>query len=158
MEAEYIAMMIQSLEKKLQILNRIIRLNEMQKELLEDPNLEPEDFEENINSKGELIEQLELLDSGFEKLYERVREELNQNKQAHKQQIEQMQELIRRITESSNTVRIQEQRNYKQAQMKFASIRRQVKNVRDSQKAVKQYYSSMMKTAEVTSQFYDNKK
>ncbi len=158
METEYINIMIQSLEKKSRLLDQIIKLNNIQKQLLEDPNLDVDDFEKNVNDKGTLIEQLELLDSGFESLYEKVQGELGQNRSRYTEQIKKMQELIRTVTEKGNGIAAQEQRNYKQAQLKFASVRKQVKNVRDSQKAVKQYYSTMMKRAENTPQFIDNKK
>ena len=150
--------MIQSLEKKSRLLDQIIKLNDIQKQMLEDPNLEADDFEKNVEDKGRLVEQLELLDEGFDSLYEKVREDLLLNRGAYKAQIAKMQELIRTLTDKSNTVQTQEQRNYDKAQQKFASVRRQVKNVRDSQKAVKQYYSNMMKRIENPPQFIDNKK
>ncbi len=158
MEAEYISIMIQSLEKKLRVLEQIKRLNDLQRRQLEDPNLDPDDFEENVNGKGELVEQLNLLDSGFERVYERVREELNGDRSRYAPQIAKMQELIRKIMACSNEIQAQEERNKQQAQAKFDDVRRQVKNVRDSQKAVRQYYSSMMKNTENSPQFIDNKK
>lgn len=158
MEKEYIDIMIQSLEKKSRLLDQIIKLNQVQKQLLEDPNLDVDDFEKNVSDKGMLVEQLELLDQGFEQLYEKVKEQLLHNRSQYSKQIERMQELIKMLTEKSTTVQAQEQRNYQQAQLKFSSIRKQVKNVRDSQKAVRQYYSNMMKRAENQPQFIDNKK
>lgn len=158
MNAEYMNIMIQSLEKKSRLLDQIMNLNDVQKQMLEDPNLEVDDFEKNVEDKGMLVEQLELLDSGFDRLYEKVREELLGNRGQYAGQIAKMQSLIKAITEKSNTIQTQEQRNYKQAQQKFANVRKQVKNVRDSQKAVKQYYSSMMKRVENPPQFIDNKK
>ncbi len=81
MEADYIRIMAESLEKKKDILDRIIELNRQQKFLLQDPNLSPEDFEQNMKFKGELIEQLNFLDDGFEELFGRVRDALNTNRQ-----------------------------------------------------------------------------
>lgn len=158
MEAEYLSIMIQSLEKKSRLLDQIIKLNEEQKQMLEDPNLDVDDFDRNVESKGQLVDQLELLDSGFDRLYEKVREELLHNRAQYAAQITRMQELIRRLSEKSNTVQTQETRNYQKAQQKFASVRKQVKHVRDSQKAVRQYHTNMMKHAENSPQFVDNKK
>jgi len=75
MEQTYIAIMIQSLEKKEQVLDKIIELDTVQKNQLEDPNLTPDDFDDVVEQKSKLIEQLDNLDSGFEKLFERVKEE-----------------------------------------------------------------------------------
>ena len=46
MEQTYIDIMIQSLEKKEQVLDRIIELDIKQKNQLEDPQLTPDDFDE----------------------------------------------------------------------------------------------------------------
>ena len=94
MEQTYIEIMIQSLEKKEQVLDKIIELDTIQKNQLEDPNLTPDDFDEIVEKKSELIDQLNNLDSGFEKLFARTKEELDGNKEAHKEQIRIMQEHI----------------------------------------------------------------
>ena len=101
MEQTYIEIMIQSLEKKEQVLDKIIELDTIQKNQLEDPNLEPEAFDEVVEAKSQLIEQLNNLDSGFEKLFARTREELDGNKEMHKEQIRIMQDHIRSITDKS---------------------------------------------------------
>ncbi len=80
MEQTYIDIMIQSLEKKEQVLDRIIELDIKQKNQLEDPQLTPDDFDEVVEAKSRLIDQLNNLDSGFEKLFERTKEELNGHK------------------------------------------------------------------------------
>jgi len=45
-----------------------------------------------VNRKAALIEKLEQLDTGFESLYDKVKEELESNRDIHKEQIRQMQE------------------------------------------------------------------
>ena len=51
MEQTYIDIMIQSLEKKEQVLDRIIELDIKQKNQLEDPQLTPDDFDEVVEAK-----------------------------------------------------------------------------------------------------------
>ncbi len=97
MEADYITIMIESLEKKTDVLGHIIELNRQQKLMLQDPNLLPEDFEKNMDYKSQLVDQLNLLDNGFEKLFQRVKETLQENKQQYAVQIEKMQTLIKTI-------------------------------------------------------------
>lgn len=158
MEADYMNIMIESLEKKRDVLGRIIEMNRQQKLLLSDPNLLPEDFEKNIDNKSSLVDQLNLLDSGFEKLFERVREVLNENREKYADEIRKMQSLIKEITEQTNTVQTQEIRNREDAARKFAEVREQVKGVRNSQKVVHQYYQNMMGQKSFSSQVIDNKK
>ena len=74
MEPNYLQIMIESLEKKKKVLQQMIELNNQQKFLLQDANLQPEDFEKNMQYKEELVQQLNLLDEGFENVFSRVRE------------------------------------------------------------------------------------
>lgn len=158
METSYINIMRESLEKKRDILDRIIELNRQQKLLLQDPNLLPEDFEKNMDNKAGFVEQLNLLDDGFEELFERVKGNLSENKQQYAAEIKKMQELIKEITEKTNTIQTQEARNKEEADRKFADVREQVKGVRNSQKVVQQYYQNMMRQKSYSAQVIDNKK
>lgn len=155
---EYIPIMIQSLKKKNQILDQIMLINQRQKEQLEDPALDPDDFDQTFAEKAELIESLDTLDTGFQELFEKVRDELNENRGTYRDEIAQMQGYIRSLTEKSANIQVQEARNKELMQKKFASVRRQVKEVRKSQKVVNQYYKNMMKTNFVEPQFTDKKK
>lgn len=158
MESDYIHIMIESLEKKREVLGRIIEANEQQKVMLQDPNLSPEEFEQNMTNKSELVDQLNLLDDGFENLFERVRGVLSEQKEAYASEIHRMQALIKEITEQTNTIQTQEIRNRDQVTYKFADVREQVKGVRNSQKVVKQYYQNMMNGRNAESLVVDNKK
>lgn len=154
----YINILIESLQKKIRILDEIILADQEQREGLEDPNLDPDDFDKIVEKKSEYIEQLDQLDSGFEELFARVRDELNENREKYKEQIHTMQDLIRKITDKSLMIQKQEAQNKELMQQKFAEVRSQAREVRKSQKIVNQYYKNMMKTNYVDPQFMDNKK
>ena len=158
MEANYIKIMVESLEKKRDILEQIIELNRQQKLLLQDPNLLPDDFEKNMEYKSQQVDRPGLLDAGFEELYAKVRDTLNENRAQYADEIQKMQSLIKDITAKTNTVQTQEARNREEASRKFADVREQVKGVRNSQKVVKQYYQTMMKQQTYSPQVIDNKK
>lgn len=158
MEQTYIAIMIQSLEKKEKVLDRIIELDTIQKNQLEDPELTPDYFDEVVEAKSELIDQLDKLDSGFEKLFERMKEELDGNKEAHKDEIRIMQDHIRSITDKSVQIQSQEARNKDLMMKKFNAIKKQTREVRKGANVVSKYYRTMTKTGYVDPQFMDNKK
>lgn len=158
MQGQYIGIMIDSLRRKLAILDEILECSKGQKALLENPNLEPEEFQADVQKKAELIEKLEQLDEGFDALYQRVKEELQGNKEKYKDEIRQMQELIRLITEQSAQIQTTEMRNKECVEAKFASVRKQAREVRNSQKIVQQYYRNMQKINYIDPQFMDNKK
>ena len=151
MEQTYIDIMIQSLEKKEQVLDRIIELDIKQKNQLEDPQLTPDDFDEVVEAKSRLIDQLNNLDSGFEKLFERTKEELNGHKEDYKEQ-------IRSITDKSVKILSQEARNKDLMTLKFASIKKQAREVRVGTQAASRYYKSMSGTGYMEPKFMDNKK
>lgn len=157
-EKNYLQIMEQSLRKKLAILNRIRLKNEEQRVLLLDENLAPDDFEKNVEEKGELIEQLELLDKGFEEIYGRLEGVFRENKGQYREEIQRLQGQIRQITAAGNSIQAEEKRNYELAQQKFSSVKKQVREVKSSHKAVNEYYRTMTKTKYVDAQFLDNKK
>lgn len=155
---EYIAVMIQSLQKKKRVLELIISKNNAQRAMFENDELEAEQLEDNLNEKEELIQQLVALDEGFQNVFEHISEELRDNREDYTAEIQQLQQLIQDITERSNTVQIQEKRNYDLAIRQFTSVRKQIKKDRTSSRQVNQYYRNMMNLNNVDAQYIDNKK
>ena len=158
MEQTYVDIMIQSLNKKIQVLNCIAELNVKQREILEDEMAEVDAFDKTVEDKAVLIEQLQQLDSGFEKLFARVKEELDTNKESYKDAIQTMQSCIRRITDKSMEIQAQEARNKDLMIRKFAFVKESAKSVRTNSKIATQYYKNMMNLNYVDPQFMDNKK
>lgn len=158
MQNTYVDIMMQSLKKKLQVLEEIKKINVYQKQLLENEEAEADEFDETVERKAALIEQLEQLDSGFDKLFERVRTELQNNREEYKKEIKTMQESIRQITDLSMELQSQESKNKELMTQKFATVRQKAKEVRTGAKAANQYYRNMMKLNYVDPQFLDNKK
>ena len=154
----YLDLLEQSLRKKRKVLDRIQQKSMEQHELLQDPNLDPDIFDQSVEEKASLIEELTLLDQGFEQTYLRIKAELEGHKEEYKEQIKTLQNLIADVIARSTSIQTQEARNKDLAQQKFASVRKQVREVKASQKAVNNYYQSMMGTGAVEAQFMDNKK
>ena len=149
---------MESLQKKIRILDQIILADQEQREALEDPNLDPDDFDRIVEKKAEFIDQLEQLEAGFEEVFARVKEELDGNREQYKEQIHIMQDLIRKITDKSLLIQKQEAQNKELMEKKFTAVRSQAREVRKSQKIVNQYYKNMMKNNYNDPQFLDNKK
>jgi len=158
MEHTYVDIMIQSLEKKIKVLEEIKKQNQLQKDLLEDEGAEPDAFDKTVEDKAALIEQITQLDSGFDKLFQRVKETLEEDKEAYGAKIQKMQSLIRQITDLSMEIQAQESRNKDLMTRKFVSVRERAKVVRTNSKAASQYYQNMMQLNVIDPQFMDNKK
>lgn len=153
----YIDIMLQSLEKKEVVLDRIIEANLRQEAVLKNPEGDPEEFDETVETKSALIEQLEQLDSGFQKLFDHMKEELDGQRENYAKQIEQMQLHIRSITDKSVQIQAQEARNKELMTQKFTRIKEMAKQTRASSNMVNQYYKNMSKLNVVDPQFLDDK-
>ena len=155
---DYVSVMIQSLQKKVQVLDEIIEKNKEQQQILEQEELDGDAFEQNVEEKGNLIDHINFLDEGFEELYSRVKAVLETEKQAHKEDILLMKQLITEITEKSVTIQSEEVRNLRLVERRFSQERKKVKSMRNSSTVAKQYYNNMAKLNYVDAQFMDKKK
>lgn len=156
-DKEYIAVLVQSLGKKSELLDKIIAKNKEQKYLFENEESDPDRLEENMQEKSDLIDQLNELDEGFQQVYNRVKSALQEGKDSYKEEIRAMQGLITEITEKSTTVQAQEQRNRVLAEKRFAAVKKGIRKARTSNQAASKYYKSMANLNVVDSQFLDQK-
>lgn len=154
----YVKMLRESLEKKVAILSNIESANEDQARILSDQMSTPDEFQENLDIKGRLISEIDRIDSGFQEMFERVREVLSMDKESYKDDILEMQNLIREITDRSTHIQLQEQENKMLAEKKFADIRSTARDIKKNERAVTSYYQNMMQLNNVNPQFMDRKK
>ena len=157
MEKNYIAMLEESLEKKITILNELQVLCREQADILSDEKSEAEAFEKNIEAKEELINKLDVYDKAFDSLFSKVEKELTENKESYADEIHHMQDMIREITDKNLNLQFLEKQNYELAKGKFSTIRSKIKKVRRGGKAVTTYYNNMNHLGTDTSQFWDKK-
>ena len=155
---DYISIMVQSLQKKLEVLNGIIEKNVEQRQILEQEELDTDAFEQNIKLKSDLVDQIEFLDDGFEELYGRVKSLIETEKQEHKEEIQLMKQLITGITGKSVTIQSQEARNRKLVEQRFSQERKKVRSMRNTSTVANQYYKNMSRLNVVDAQFMDKKK
>lgn len=87
-----------------------------------------------------------------------MKDDLKAHPDVYHDEIAQMQDYIRKLTSKSATIQVQEARNKDLMTRKFASVHKQVREVRKSQKVVNQYYKNMMKNTYGESVFTDRKK
>ena len=80
----YVKMLRESLEKKIAILNNIESANEDQARILSDQMSTPDEFQENLEIKGRLIAEIDRIDSGFQELFNRVKEVFSTDKESYR--------------------------------------------------------------------------
>lgn len=157
MTENYLNVLEESLEKKLQILAKLKEYSQRQQEVFQAETVKPEIFDEYADKKSELIEELTTLDSGFETLYQNVSQELQDNRAAYAEQIKRMQGLVTRVTEESVAVQAQEARNKKLVEEYFRRERAGIAQNRKNSKAVYDYYKNVSKADTLSPRFMDSK-
>ena len=72
MTENYLTLLAESLKKKLQVMAEIQAYNLRQQEIFQAEQVEVEKFDEYVAEKESLIEKINSLDNGFERLYEKA--------------------------------------------------------------------------------------
>ena len=158
MEKNYIQLLVQSLEKKIKVLDHVIILNNQQKELLSNDEVDLEVWNGIIDEKAKDIDQINFLDEGFEEVYNRVKKMFEGQRDDYAEEIKLLQELITKITDRSVAVQAGEKRNKELATVQFGRIKQKIRTVRQTSQALQTYGNSMKKINLVDAQFLDRKK
>lgn len=157
-ERNYIEILKNSMERKEQVLQKILLANEEQRQTAAAPKLDYEKFDEIYERKGALISELNLLDSGFQSVYDRVKEMLEKNKELYRNDIAALKESIKKVTELSMQIEASEKRNKELVEKSIANMRRDVNAAKASNKAAAGYYNNMSRLTVIDPQFMDKKK
>lgn len=154
----YIHILIQSLSKKNSYLDRLIEITMLQEEYITAEPLDEERFEQTLSEKELIIDQLRLLDEGFEKVYDHVKDVLNSSKMQLKQEILQIKELIRQITEKSVGLQALEMKNKKKLEVYFSTKKKEIKEIKKNNQTASRYYKNSVNQYIDQSYFIDKKK
>lgn len=157
-QAQYISILIESLSNKIIIMDEIIKLNDEQCALIGRDEFDMEGFDRIVIQKAGLIDKLNLLDSGFESIYDRVRQEIVLNRSQYLTEISKLQNLITQVTDHSAKIQTGEERNKQKIEEYFKNTRDSYRNARISVKAASTYYKAMSNLNTVDPQLMDRKK
>ncbi len=154
----YLQIMIESLEKKIAVLEQVTELNTRQAEISSHQPMDLEAYDKTMDEKGKLIDEINKLDDGFNATYELVKDEVQSAPEKYRDKVLKMQELIRVAVEKGVTVEAQEKRNRSAVENVFRMKRTEIKQLKKSNAAALKYYKSMSKINEVDPQLMDRKK
>ncbi len=154
----YITMLKQALQQKQLVLDELLVLTEEQERLFIASELEEAKFDELVKGKKMLIQRLEELDHGFEQVYQRIGDEIRNNKYQYQNDVEELQRMITGITDRTMKLRAIEQHNYIKFQNLLKAKRTEIKAGRKSSQMVSNYYKNAAVGPEAQSFFYDKKK
>ncbi len=153
----YIQLLIDSLVKKQGVLNELMEITTRQQNIIDSESFEEDEFLKTISLKEEQIKSLEEMDRGFELVYDRIRENLSDNRKEYIPQITALKELVTIITDLSVRLQALEKRNKPKLEALLANKRKSIKNSRLSNETVTNYYKNMSNKPDTKSYFYDKK-
>lgn len=163
--AVYITAMQDSLQKKLDLLNRLLELTQEQGDIFrqEEPDLDNLDsldsFDSIMQKKDELLQEMLELDKGFDALFVKIGTELKANKYQYQEQIKQMQNLIRSITDCGVRLEGMEKKNRDAFQEYLSGARKEIRDFKSNNKMATSYSQNMANQhRQWQSYFMDQKK
>lgn len=155
----YIDILIQSLKVKAKVLDEIIEITKEQEKILSHGlSVDIDEFNRSTEKKGPLIDKINELNDGFESLFDKLKDEFIDNKNKYLLEIEQLQDLIREVTQKSAQIQVVESRNHVKLQSYLQGKRKEIKEYKKSAKMVSSYYQNMANQHQGQSYFLDKKK
>ena len=158
MTENYLQILTESLEKKLDVLDRISEVNKRQFEVSTKRPFDMEAYDAVMVEKATLIEELNHLDEGFTSTYELVREEVQKEPEKYRQKVLRMQELVREAVDKGVSVEAQEKRNKASMDAALNTKRKEIRERKVSASAATKYYSAVSRLNNVDPQLMDRKK
>ena len=141
--SNYLLILGESLVKKIVILDELTRLTSEQKEIVNADDFDEDAFDNNVEKKAALVNELGKLDTGFELLYKDVKCQLETDRDQYADDIKRLQALIKQITDKSASLQVMEQRNNELIKNKFNSLKKEARQIKKSREMAANYYKTM---------------
>lgn len=143
---KYLNIMIESLQKKKSMYELLLKKTSQQSDCIEGKDYESANwsqFEVLIIEKDSIIEKIDELDTGFDKVFDRVKRELDSNKDAYKDQIRELQKLITVLTDLGVKISTSEERNRQDIDRIMTAAKAGIGKARRNMKVTSGYIASM---------------
>lgn len=158
MTENYLQILIECLEKKQVLLDKVKDLNERQAEMLLQEVVDKEAFDKSMDEKQELIDGLNQLDDGFQKTYELVKEEVQKNKEAYLPQLRLLKKQVNHVVDQGVSVQAQEERLKQKVSAMLRKEYAGLHQKRLSARATQGYYQNMQLLNTVDPQLMNRRK
>jgi hypothetical protein len=127
--------------------------------MLEEKDFSVDKFDAAMEEKDKLINNLSILEDGFEALYQRVGTEFQTRSSEYQQYILRAQQLIRSITEKSVSLQVLEAKNKEKLLSFLAGKRQEIRSFKTNSHVADRYQQNMSNQhQEGQSYFLDKKK
>jgi proline dehydrogenase len=154
----YLNILIESLDKKSEILNNILKLTNEQHQVINKEELDLDIFEKIIDKKQKLIEEIELIDSGFQSTYERIKESISNQLDLYKDEVVLIKQKITQVSEIGISIQVIEEKNKQDIENHFKRTKKKVMTFKKNRSSAANYYKNMSNSFKEQSFFLDKKK
>ena len=154
----YVGILRDSLLRKKKYLEEIYELTLKQGEIASAGKFDEVAFEEVVERKEILINNINEIDKGFTSVYDRVRGNLLEEKDIYKSELKEIQELINICMDFGSKIEVLEERNRAKLEVVFAGERKNIRQVKNSRSVANKYYKSMSNGMVNDAMLYDRKK
>ena len=152
-------LLLDTLNRKRQLLREIKKYTEDQKVLLSKEDFDMKAFKNVMKNKQVRIDLLAKLDDGFQSTFERVKNVLISQPTIYKDEILEMKNLIKEVSDLGIDVQVQEERNKINFEVKSKGVKSEVKSFRSHKTAMKKYQNSYNSQNKADApKFFDSKK
>lgn len=151
-------MLIESLKKKIGIMDNILLASKEQEKLANSTEFDSERFDELFDQKDVLLKEMGELDQGFDATFSRIRDELLDNKEKYKDEILQLQQLIRATVDHGAEIAATESRTKDSLGNVMKRQKQDLAKRKVSSKTVMDYYKTSSQLNHVEPFFMDQKK
>lgn len=158
---DYVQIMVESLKKKSELLDRIIDKNKAQTVCIEGKEYEEinwDTFNVLMTEKEFLIDRINTMDEGFQSLFDRVKMQLEEDKEKYAESIRQMQKLVGEVTDKGVEIRTGEERNRAMIEKIVGGQKKLIRKSRNSLKVAQSYVQTMQGGAAMDMNLMDKKK
>ena len=139
----YLLILEESLNKKIIFLNELSKLTNLQKDIVSAEEFDEDAFSQNLEQKDAIIRELEKLDRGFQLLYDNIKAQIENNREMYASEIKRLQELIKEVLDKSTSLQVMESRNKDLVKSRFASLKKEVRQLKKSRELAANYYKTM---------------
>lgn len=154
----YVTIMREALERKKHYLEEILQMTKEQTALATPETFDEETFSKLVDQKEVLIANINEGDKGFASVYDRVKQEIQADPAAYREDLRSIQELIRQCVDLGMKIEAVEERNRAAMEQVFSVKFQGVRQVKQSKTVANKYYKSMANGMVNDSLLYDQKK
>lgn len=148
----------QNLEKKRELIDKMLKASEEQTALWESSEMQAEELDASIEELDVYTQELVLLNEEADELYRELSSKDFVSDEKYSAQIGQIKELLSMLTDKTGLLQKKEQFNRRKMEMFFQEERNSIGAGRRTSKAALDYYKSMNRSNVVPPQFMDRKK